>query len=158
MRSRSSIVILALAVGLGLAACGSSSKSGSGSHPTTTSAPSATSAAAAGVQHLTITPSQGLKSPATVQVTATGFSPGSTLVVTQCANKGNATAPGDCNLAGIKTVTANSAGQVDTQITVIKGPFGANHIVCGSSQTCLVSVNPATPNPTQEADAPITFA
>ena len=38
------------------------------------------------------------------------------------------------------TVTANSAGQITTQMTVIKGPFGANHIVCGSTQSCLVSV------------------
>ena len=106
---------------------------------------------------MTITPSTGLKSPATVQVTATGFSPNASLVVTQCASRGNATGPGDCNLAGIKTVTANSTGQVTTQMTVIKGPFGANHIVCSSTQSCLVSVNPATPSPTQEADAPITF-
>ena len=65
---------------------------------------------------------------------------------------------GDCNLAGIQTVTANSAGQINTQMTVIKGPFGANHIVCSSTQSCLVSVSPATPSPSQEADAPISFA
>jgi hypothetical protein len=149
--------MLVLAGGLSLAACGGSSKSGSSSHPTTTTGPSATSTAAGG-QHLTVTPSLGLKSPATVRVTATGFSPHASLVVTQCASKGNATGPGDCNLAGIKTVTANSAGQISTQITVIKGPFGANHIVCGSSQSCLVSVSPATPAPNQEADAPISFS
>jgi hypothetical protein len=107
---------------------------------------------------LIVTPSAGLKSPATVQVTATGFSPGASLVVTQCANKGNNTGPGDCNLAGIQTVTANSAGQITTPMTVIKGPFGTNHIVCSGSQTCLVSVSPATPSPNQEADAPISFA
>jgi hypothetical protein len=89
---------------------------------------------------------------------ATGFSPRATLVVTQCANKGSATGPGDCNIAGIQTVTANSAGQIATQMTVIKGPFGANHIVCSSTQSCLVSVSPATPSPSQEADAPISFA
>jgi hypothetical protein len=107
---------------------------------------------------LTVTPSTGLKSPATVQVMATGFSPNEALVVTQCANKGNSTGPGDCNLAGVQMVTANSAGQVQTQMSVIKGPFGANHIVCSGTQTCLVSVTPATPSPTQEADAPISFA
>jgi ABC-type glycerol-3-phosphate transport system substrate-binding protein len=157
MRSRSLIVMLALAAGLTLAACGSSSKSGASSPPPTTTAPPAASTAPGG-QHLTVTPSQGLKSPATVQVTASGFSPGASLVVTQCANKGNATGPGDCNLADIRTVTANSTGQIATQFTVVKGPFGTNHIVCGSSQSCLVSVNPATTSPTQEADAPISFA
>jgi hypothetical protein len=149
--------MLALGAALSLAACGSSSKSGASSHRSTTTAPSATSAAP-GAQHLTITPSTGLKSTDTVQVTASGFSPGATLVVTQCANKGNATGPGDCNLAGIRTVTANSAGQVETQMTVVKGPFGTNHIVCGSGQGCLVSVSPATAAPTQEADAPISFS
>ena len=157
MRSRSAIVTLAVAGALSLAACGGSSRSGTGSQPTTTTGSSATSAATGG-QHLTVAPSLGLKSPATVQVTATGFSPGASLVVTQCANKGNGTGPADCNLAGIRTVTANSAGQISTQMTVIKGPFGAHHIVCSTSQSCLVSVSPATLSPTQEADAPITFA
>jgi hypothetical protein len=168
MRSRSSIVILALAGGLSLAACGSSGKSSSAttSPPAATTAPSATSpsatspsatSAASGSQHLTVTPSTGLKSPATVQVKATGFSPNEALVVTQCANKGNSTGPGDCNLAGVQMVTANSAGQVQTQMSVIKGPFGANHIVCSSTQTCLVSVTPVSASPNQEADAPISF-
>jgi hypothetical protein len=149
--------MLAFVGALSLAACGGSSSSHSGSHATTTTGSSATSAAA-GSQHLTVTPSTGLISPATVQVTATGFSPGASLVVTQCANKGNATGPDDCNLAGIKNVTANSSGQITTQMTVIKGPFGAHRIVCSSSNSCLVSVSPATPSPNQEADAPISFA
>jgi hypothetical protein len=162
MRSRSSLVVLALAGALALGACGGSSKSGTSSNTTATTTATPTTAPGSGSpttlgQHLTVTPSQGLSSPATVHVTATGFSPHATLVVTQCANKGTATGPGDCNLAGIRTVTANSAGQVDTQMTVIKGPFGANHIVCSGSQSCLVSVSPATPSPTQEADAPISF-
>jgi len=29
--------------------------------------------------------------------------------------------------------------------------------VCGASQACLISVTQATPSPTQEADATITF-
>jgi hypothetical protein len=152
--------MLALAGGLTLAACGSSG------HPTSsqttatpaTTAPSSASTAPSGGQHLTVTPSQGLKSPATVSVTATGFSPHESLVVTQCANKGNSTGPGDCNLAGIKSVTANSAGQVNAQITVIKGPFGTNHIVCTTNQTCLVSVSQASATTTQEATQTIGFS
>ncbi len=151
--------MLALAGALILAACGSS---GHGTSSQTTGATGTTATRATskapGGQHLTVTPSQGLKSPATVQVTATGFSPGESLVVTQCANKGSATGPGDCNLAGVQTVTANSAGQVHAQITVIKGPFGSNHIVCSISQSCLVSVSQPTASTSQEADAPITFA
>ena len=78
-----------------------------------------------------------------MQVTASGFSPGASLVVTQCANKGNSTGPGDCNLADIRTVTANSTGQIATQFTVVKGPFGTSlDIVCGSSQSCLALGKP----------------
>jgi hypothetical protein len=47
--------------------------------------------------------------------------------------------------------------RVRVDLTVSKGPFGANKIVCGSAQACLVSVMQATLSPTQEADAPIAF-
>ena len=164
MRSRSWNVILLLVGGCTLAACGSSGHSSSS--PTTattaTTAPSAAStappAAPAGGQHVTITPSQGLHSPATVHVTGTGFSPGEALVVAQCASKGTATTPGDCNLAGVQAATADSAGRVSATLTVIKGPFGTNHIVCSTSQPCLVSVTQPTASTSQEADAPITFS
>jgi hypothetical protein len=92
-----------------------------------------------------------------VLVTASGFSPGEALVVTQCADKGAATGPGDCNLANMKSVTSDAGGRVSVALTVTKGPFGANNIVCGPSQRCLVSVSQATPTPTQEADARISF-
>jgi Neocarzinostatin family len=89
---------------------------------------------------------------------ATGFSSGEALVVTECANKGSATGPGDCNLAGIKNVTADTSGQITTSFTVIKGPFGTSHIMCGSAPGCLVSVSQASLSTTQEADSPIAFA
>jgi hypothetical protein len=92
-----------------------------------------------------------------VLVTASGFSPGESLVVTECAAKGAATGPGDCNLTKVKSVTSDAGGRVSVGFTVTKGPFGANNIVCGPSQGCLVSVSQATPTPTQEADAPISF-
>jgi hypothetical protein len=107
---------------------------------------------------LTVTPSSGLSSPATVRVVATGFSPGEALVVTECANKGSATGPGDCNLAGIKNVTADTAGQVTASFTVIKGPFGTGHIMCATAPGCLVSVSQASLSATEEADAAIRFA
>jgi hypothetical protein len=47
--------------------------------------------------------------------------------------------------------------RVSAEFTVSKGPFGANNIVCGPAQACLISVTQATPSPTQEADAPISF-
>jgi hypothetical protein len=54
-------------------------------------------------------------------------------------------------------VTADASGRVQAGFTVANGPFGANNIVCGASQACLISVTQATPSPTQEADATITF-
>jgi len=92
-----------------------------------------------------------------VLVQASGFSPGEALVVTQCAAKGAATGPGDCNLTSMQSITADSSGRVSVEFTVSKGPFGANKIVCGPAQACLISVTQATLSPTQEADAPISF-
>ena len=88
---------------------------------------------------------------------ASGFSPGEALVVTQCAAKGTATGPGDCNLTSMQSVTADAGGRVRAEFTVSKGPFGANKVVCVAAQACLISVTQATPSPTQEADAPISF-
>ena len=104
-----------------------------------------------------MTPAAGLQSGQRVRVQASGFSPGESLVITQCASKGTATGPGDCNLNALQGVTADASGRVQAGFTVAKGPFGANNIVCGPSQACLISVTQATPSPTREADAPITF-
>jgi len=133
--------------------------------PATTSAPATASATATPsatvtsgpAQHVTVTPATGLTTGQKVLVQASGFSPGESLVVTQCAAKGTATGAGDCDLTGMQGVTADASGRVKLEFTVSKGPFGANKIVCGPAQACLVSVTQATPSPTQEADAPITF-
>src|SRR5262245_18056821 len=141
----------------------------SGSAPPTRSGPPATASSATTTaggtpstaggtkQQMTVTPATGLKSTQTVAVQASGFSPGESLVVTECAAKGTATQPGDCNLTGIKNVTADASGRVRVGFTVLKGPFGANKIVCGAAQACLISVTQATLSPTEEADAPISF-
>lgn len=122
--------------------------------PAASASPTATGKA---VQHATVTPASGLKSGQKVLVQATGFSPGEALVVTECADKGTATGPGDCDLTSMQSVAADAGGHVSVQFTVSKGPFGANKIVCGPAQACLISVTQATPSPTQEADTPISF-
>ncbi len=66
--------------------------------------------------------------------------------------------PGDCNLTGMLSVNSDAAGRVSTRLQVLRGPFGANKIVCGEQQRCLVSVTQASLSPTEEADAPIGFA
>jgi Neocarzinostatin family len=130
--------------------------------PTAPAIPSATATASATAtgrqaQQITVTPATGLTSGQRVRVQASGFSPGESLVITQCASKGTATGPGDCNLNAMQGVTADADGRVQADFTVTKGPFGANNIVCGPAQACLMSVTQATPSPTQEADAQITF-
>jgi neocarzinostatin family protein len=127
---------------------------------TTTAPPTATPSAATTIghaQHVTVTPATGLTAGQRVLVQASGFSPGESLVVTECASKGTATGPGDCDLTSMQGVTADASGRVKLELTVSKGPFGVNKILCGPAQACLVSVTQATPSPTQEADAPIAF-
>ena len=79
------------------------------------------------------------------------------VLVVLAAGCGSSSAPGDCNLTAMQGVAADANGRVQAGFTVVKGPFGANNIVCGPSQACLISVTQATPSPSQEADAPITF-
>ena len=142
------------------AGCGSSPATVIRSPTTTPQAPAATTPATATggqAQQITVNPATGLKSGQRVRVQASGFSPGEALVITQCASKGTATGPGDCNLNAMQGVTADDSGRVRADFTVTKGPFGANNIVCGPAQACLISVTQATPSLTQEADALITF-
>jgi len=162
MDARRFVAVLGLAGAMVFAGC-SSSKS---STPATTSGlagtattqgGSSSTTAAGGGQKLTITPSSSLASPQTVQLEASGFSPHESLTVAQCADKGNNTGPGDCNLGASQMVTSDSTGHVSLRFTVVKGPFGDNKIVCSASQRCLVSVTQASIAPTQEADAPISF-
>lgn len=144
-------LLLAAACG-GLAACGSSSHTAA---PTTLPAPTTP---AAKQPTLTLVPSGPFPSQSAVRILAAGFSPGESLVVTECANKGSATSEGDCDLATLKAVTADSSGKVQATFTVTKGPFGTNHITCSKPGSCLVSVSQPTPNPTQVATAPLTFS
>lgn len=76
----------------------------------------------------------------------------------QCADKGRRTGPGDCDLAGMLTTTADGAGRVDVSLVVKRGPFGSNGIVCSLRQPCLVSVTQASLSPSEEADVRISFA
>jgi len=105
-----------------------------------------------------VTPATGLADRQKVQVDAVGFTPGEGLEVIECADKSTGTGTGDCNLTGMTPVTSDGLGNLSVQLTVLRGPFGANKIVCSAKQACLVSVTQASLNPTQEADAPISFA
>lgn len=154
---------LALLTGLALAGCGDGSQvivrpppAGSPLTPAATAAPTASSPAAAG-QRVVVTPASGLLSKQTVHVAGEGFTPGESLVITECAVKGAKTSAADCNVAGLLPVVADSYGRVSAEFPVTKGPFGANNVVCAGEVRCLVSVTQATLAPTEEADTQIRF-
>jgi hypothetical protein len=104
-----------------------------------------------------VIPATGLRDKQTVQIRASGFSPNKLLQAVQCADKGTDTGAADCNLAGMLAVTSDATGRVSAKLQVLRGPFGANGIVCGQ-QGCLVSVTQASLAPSEEADARIEFA
>lgn len=161
-------LVLSGPAAIGLGACGGGSqvvvRAPPASSATTvprTAAPTARAPAARAPvsgQQITVTPDRGLRSPQTVLVEASGFSPNESLVMNECAAKGQRTGPGDCNLSAMQVVTSDASGRVVVQFTVVRGPFGSDHVVCGPAQPCLVSVSQATYSPTQQASTRIHFA
>ena len=166
--SRLLVSVLSVAACIALAGCGSSgsvvrapsSSVAPSPTPSSSSPVPPSSSTSAGPRHPTVvvTPSSGLKSGQAVTVTGSGFSPAESLQVVQCAAKQASTGPGDCNLTGMLPATSDASGRVSARLTVVRGPFGANKIVCGAVQACLISVTQASLKPTEEADAPISFA
>lgn len=167
---RRALLVPALVAPALISACGSNGtqsvvRSGPASRVATSSSTSQSAAPAGSAsattpraQAVSVSPSSGLRDGQQVAVTATGFTPGEPLQVIECAARQQQTGPGDCNLAGILSASADAAGTVSARLRVVRGPFGANKIVCSASQPCLVSVTQATLSPTEEADAPISFA
>ena len=157
-------IVAAAGLTLWLAGCG-----GGGSRPSSSGAPPATSAASttaapttvagAAPQAMSVTPDTGLADGQKVKVTAKGFHAHETgLIVIECADKGNATGQGDCDLAAIAPATADAIGALSTSYAVHKGPFGTNKIVCSAAQKCELSVTQESPSPTENATADIAFA
>ena len=156
MKKRLGPIIVLGVVTLVLAACGSSSGSKSSD---TTKPKSTTTTTKAPAQTVTITPSTGLTNGQTVTVVGKGYKPGATNIgANECADKGDQTGAGDCDLGGTKNAVPDASGTVTFQFVVNKGPFGAIQIVCSATQKCLVSVSELVASPTQEADAEISFA
>ncbi len=160
-----------LATGVLVAACGSGSsnvvrppgKSTPATTPitsasTVTSSSNPSSSAPSRAPTVSVTPAHGLPDRQVVHVVGSGFSANESLAVVQCASKGQSTGPGDCNLAALLSTTTDAGGRVAVDLPVLRGPFGANNIVCSKKQQCLVSVTQASLSPTEEADAVIDFA
>lgn len=158
MSMRSGVVVLGV-LALAASGCGSGKKTvvRTGGPVVTSTSPSG-STSSKRVQVVTITPDKGLRDGQTVVVEGTGFSPGEQLQVVECGQKHQQTAPGDCNLGGMASVTSDSAGRVRTSFKVLKGPFGTSGIVCSATQPCVIAVTQASLTPTEEDDALIRFA
>ncbi|HYU66701.1 MAG TPA: neocarzinostatin apoprotein domain-containing protein [Jatrophihabitantaceae bacterium] len=156
--------VAAVVIAAALSACSSGSsnvvRTPTAQAPSSSSPSSSasTTSAAAGKPAVKVTPATGLQDKQIVLVNASGFSPNEALQVIECADKGTKTGAGDCNLSGMLAVTSDATGNVRAQLRVLRGPFGGNKIVCGSTQHCLVSVTEASLAPTEEADRAIEFA
>jgi uncharacterized protein YceK len=164
-------VVLAIVVVVG--GCGSSKKNNTAAAPaatTTTAAPTTTTTEApttttvapttttAPAQSMTVTPNSGLKDGQTVHIVAIGYTPGEKDIgVTECADKGNNTGAGDCDLHHIALATPDATGKVTVDFAVKKA-FGTNNIVCSASQPCLLSVGQEVAAPVESATLNITFA
>jgi hypothetical protein len=78
-------------------------------------------------------------------------------VVTECANKGAATGPDDCDLPHEHLVHANGAGEVEDSYRVSPGVFAPNHIDC-TKMNCVLAVSALSFDPSEQASALISFA
>lgn len=106
---------------------------------------------------ITVTPSTGLSSGQTVTIRGAHFDPKVQVIAVQCVDNGNSTQASNCNiniLALPKGFYPAADGTFTTTLTVQKS-FGSN--TCSASTPCLVSVTEPNNNPTEEADAPISF-
>jgi hypothetical protein len=110
-----------------------------------------------GRQSALASPATGLRDGQAVAISASGFAPGSSLVAVQCADKGAATGPGDCDVERMSQVTSDAKGHVSVTLRVRKGPFGGNRVICGGAQRCLVSIADAAQPPREQAAALIAF-
>src|SRR4051812_22661989 len=139
-------------------ACGGSDGSSTAANTPNTAPASSSPIPTAATRTVTITPASALKNGDGVQVVGKGYTAGKVYMVTECADKGDATTEGDCNMSGRKTGTADTTGTVSVEFPVVK-EFGLNSIVCSASQACIVSVATADQvHPSELASAKIAFA
>jgi Neocarzinostatin family len=142
-RSLARVVLVALVAALGLYAEAAVASAGP-SEKTSASAPDKKKKKKATI---TVKPSSGLTDGEEVTVSGKYHPKNADLGITQCADKGDETAAGDCNLGGIVVAKSNKKGVVKpTKVKVALGPFGENNIVCTDPATapdgCLLSLGP----------------
>jgi len=106
---------------------------------------------AASEQRMSVDPCADLTDGQTVTVYAAGFSPGLTVGINQCSTETDDTGSG-CNLGGLKTMEIGDDGTASSEYIVIKGPFGADEVVCEPPTQCLLSVGELAAGEVERAD------
>lgn len=154
------LLAVAAAGAIVLAACGGDDDKKSDT--TTTAAKETTTTTKANPYKATAEPTTDLADGATVTVKVSGFTPGKTLGINECAQAGDAeVGAADCDLSGIKTLTVGDDGTGEGTTTVKKGPIGENAHMCGTPDVrCFLSVGELVddPNAERSEDIDLTFA
>ena len=110
-----------------------------------------------------VKPTSNLKDGQLVVVAGTGYKKNTSLGINECADKGDQTAAGDCDLAGTKVVKSNANGVIKpTKFPVKAGPFGGNNVVCTDTTSapngCLVNMGELSADPNaDQSSAPLKF-
>ena len=116
-----------------------------------------------------VTPAEGLADGDEITIEASGFDPGLSLGITQCANADDpdhgidATGAEHCNLRAVATVDADDTGTVSTTYAVSAGQTMVDNteagVTCDATHDCVVSVGELIPDPdAQRVTFPLTFA
>jgi neocarzinostatin family protein len=111
-----------------------------------------------------VKPTSNLSDGQQVTVAGAGYKPNLTLGINECADKGDQTQAGDCDLAATIVVKSDAKGVVKpTKFAAKKGPFGGNNIVCTDTATvpngCLINLGELSADPNaQQSSVAIKFS
>lgn len=110
----------------------------------------------------TAEPTEGLAEGQAVAVSVSGFTPGLTLGINECAElDGGAVGAEDCDLGGIQTIEIGDDGTGTGTINVKASGIGSNAHDCkGEGERCFLSVGElsADANAERSDDIDLTFA
>ncbi len=157
----SAVGMLALIIGASIWAIesgrgGPSSRSLSASIATTApTTPGPAPASGLGSQSITLTPATGLHDGEVIHIVATGYVPGVDYYSMEC--RAGSYVADDCNTGEFDSTTADMSGTVTLDYKVVKGPFGAHHVICSPAQPCMIGVAGGQGNDVRAASTNLDF-
>jgi hypothetical protein len=107
------------------------------------------------LQKITLQPATGLHDGEVIHIVANGYTPGVQYYSMEC--KADSYVAGDCNTAEFEMATADASGTVKLDYQVLKGPFGANHIICSGAHPCMIGVAGGAGNNERAASTNLDF-